>query len=128
ALDHGMAGGVEMRGRVLVGRIVAAADMAAAPADAQMRPAAAGFQALLTSERARRDVLDAGHMAAPPSHRVTPRLLRLTLERRFRRITEISVQRRHHLRALADRTADALDRAGTHITDRENARHRGLQR
>src|SRR5690242_5367100 len=43
ALDHGMAGGVEMRRRMLVGGIVAAADMAAGTADAQVQPAAAGF-------------------------------------------------------------------------------------
>src|SRR5437868_6836349 len=63
AFDHGMAGGMEMRGRVLVRGIVAAADMAAGAADAQVQPAAAGFQALLASERARRHVLDAGDVA-----------------------------------------------------------------
>src|SRR5882762_4800650 len=38
ALDDGMAGGMEMFGRVLVGRVVAAADVAAGPADPQMQP------------------------------------------------------------------------------------------
>src|SRR5262249_33533314 len=65
ALDHGMAGGLEMCSRVLVGRIVAAADMAASSANAQMQPPAAGLQALFTAERARRDLLDPGHVAAP---------------------------------------------------------------
>src|SRR5262245_55397918 len=60
AFDHGMAGGVEMRSRMLVGRIVAAADMAAGPADAQVQPAAAGLEAFFTAERARRDILDPG--------------------------------------------------------------------
>src|SRR4051812_19438968 len=41
ALDDGMTGGVEMLGGVLVGRIIATADMAAGPADPQMQPHAA---------------------------------------------------------------------------------------
>src|SRR5262245_61054498 len=65
AFDDGMAGGLEMRRGVLVGRIVAAADMAAAAADAQVQPAAAALQALFTTERARCDVLHAGNVAAP---------------------------------------------------------------
>src|SRR5262249_32847232 len=76
-LDHGMAGGMKMRRRMLVGRIVAAADVAAAAADAQVQPAAATLQAFLASERAWRDVLDIGHMATSVGcHRVTPRPLR----------------------------------------------------
>ena len=55
---------MKMRGRVLVGRIVTAADMAAAAADPQMQPSAAALQAFLAAERAGRDVLDAGDMAA----------------------------------------------------------------
>jgi len=54
-----------MRGRVPVRGIVAAADMAARAADPQMEPSAAALQAFLAAERARRDVLDAGDMAAP---------------------------------------------------------------
>src|SRR4029078_8943660 len=49
-------------------------------------------------------------------------------ERRFRRVGETAVQRRYHLRALADRAADALDRAGADVADREHAGHRGFQR
>jgi hypothetical protein len=37
------------------------------------------------------------------------------------------VQRRHHLRALADRAADPLDRAGADIADGEYAGNRGFQ-
>src|SRR5215218_6148351 len=66
--DHGMAGGVEVRGGVLVRRIVAAADMAAAAADPQMQPLASAFQALLATERARRDGLNAGDVAAALGH------------------------------------------------------------
>src|SRR5947208_2522921 len=81
AFDHGMAGGVEMRGCMLVGRVVATADMAAATADAQMQPAAAGLQALLASERARRDVLDPGNMAASLCcHCIPPRRLRASIQ------------------------------------------------
>ena len=47
---------------------------------------------------------------------------------RFRAIGEKAVQRRHHLRALADRAADPLDRSGAHVADREHAGHRGFQR
>src|SRR6202035_5834390 len=60
AFDDGMSGGVEMLGGMLVGRIVAAADMTAAAADPQMQPFAADLQALLATERTWRDVADAG--------------------------------------------------------------------
>jgi hypothetical protein len=53
-----------MSGRVLVRRIVAAADVAAAAADPQMQPLASAFQTLLAAERARRDGFNAGDMAA----------------------------------------------------------------
>jgi len=43
---------MEMRGRVLVRGIVAAADMAAGAADPQMQPLTAAFQAFLAAERA----------------------------------------------------------------------------
>src|SRR3981189_1697566 len=62
AFDHGMAGGVEMRGRMLVRRIIAAADMAAGAADPQMQPLASAFQALLATARARGHRLNAGDM------------------------------------------------------------------
>src|SRR5664279_927692 len=68
ALDDRMPGGVEMLRRVLVGRIVAAADMTAAAADPQMQPYAAVLQAFLAAERARRDVANAGDMAATLRH------------------------------------------------------------
>src|SRR5258705_5536129 len=74
AFDHGMAGGMEMRGGVLVWRIVAAADMAAAAADPQMQPLASALQALLAAERARPHRLNAGDMAAGRfRHRFIPR-------------------------------------------------------
>ncbi len=60
AFYNGMPGGVEMLGRVRIGRIVAAADMAAGAADPQMQPLAADLQALLATECARRDIADAG--------------------------------------------------------------------
>src|SRR5206468_214581 len=68
ALDHGMAGGMKVRGRMLVRRIVAAADMAAGAADPQMQPLASAFQALLAPERARGHRLNAGDMAAALRH------------------------------------------------------------
>src|ERR1700680_5144642 len=68
ALDDRMLGGVEMFGGVLVGGIVAAADMAASAADPQMQPYAAALQAFLATERARRDVADATEMRAMLGH------------------------------------------------------------
>ena len=64
ALDDRMPGGVEVGGGVPAGRLVAAADMAAGAADPQMQPLASALQALLAAERTRRDVLDAGDVAA----------------------------------------------------------------
>src|ERR1700733_12301923 len=68
AFDDGMSGGVEMFGGMFVGRIIAAADMAATSADPQMQPYAAALQALLATERARRDVADAGDVGAALCH------------------------------------------------------------
>jgi hypothetical protein len=63
-LDYGMPGGMEMRGRVLVGGIVAAADVAASTANPQVQPLAAALQAFLAAERARCDGSDTGNMGA----------------------------------------------------------------
>ena len=54
AFDDGMAGLAKMLGGVTVWRAVAAADMAARPAEAQMHPRRTKFQTFLASERARR--------------------------------------------------------------------------
>src|SRR5947209_3389545 len=59
AFDDRMPRGMEMFGRVFVGGIIAAADMAATAADPQMQPHAAALQAFLAAERARRDLADA---------------------------------------------------------------------
>src|ERR1700733_7401128 len=75
AFDDRMSGGVEMLGGMLVGRIVAAADMTATAADAQMQPYAAALQAFLAAERARRDVADAGDMGAALFRHAQPQLL-----------------------------------------------------
>src|SRR4051812_44196331 len=72
ALDDRMPGGVKMFGRMLVGRIVAAADMAAAAADPQVQPRAAALQAFLAAERARRDLADAGDVGAALCHLLLP--------------------------------------------------------
>src|SRR5229473_4577917 len=68
ALDDRMLGGVEVLGRVLVGGIVAAADMTAAAADPQMQPHAAALEAFLATKRARRDIADAGDVSAAFCH------------------------------------------------------------
>ena len=58
AFDDRVAGGVEVLGGVPVRRIVAAADMAALTAYAQMHPPVAGLETLLAAECARRHVAD----------------------------------------------------------------------
>src|SRR6267378_6474195 len=68
ALDDGMPGGVEVLGRVLVGGIVATADVTAAAADPQMQPLAAALEAFLATKRARRDIADAGDVSATLRH------------------------------------------------------------
>ncbi len=59
AFDDGMAGLAKMLGGVTVWRAVAAADMAARPAEAQMHPSRTKFQTFLAPERARRYITDA---------------------------------------------------------------------
>src|SRR6201985_814407 len=72
ALDDGMSAGAEMPGGMLVGRIVATTDMAAAAADPPMQPYAAALQALLATERARRDIANAGDVGAALCHAQPP--------------------------------------------------------
>src|SRR5882672_6619754 len=60
--------GEEVLGCVLVGGIVAAADVTAAAADPQMQPLAAALEAFLATKCARRDIADAGDMAATLCH------------------------------------------------------------
>src|SRR3954469_5331190 len=67
-LDDRVLGGVEMLGGVLVGGIIAAPDMAARAADAKVQPYAAGLEALLAAQRARRHLANAGYMRAAYGH------------------------------------------------------------
>src|SRR5207237_10490687 len=60
ALDHRMPGRMEMRPGMPVRAVVAAADMAADPAEPQMHPPVAGLEAFLAAVRARGHVLDQG--------------------------------------------------------------------
>ena len=69
-LDDRMFRRMKMPGGVLVGRIVAAADVTAGAADPQMQPNTAAPQAFLASERARRDAADAGDVGAALRHPV----------------------------------------------------------
>src|SRR3979411_2078872 len=84
ALDDRMLRGAKMFGRVLVGRIVAAADVAAAAADPQMQPLTSAVQAFLATERARRHAADAGDVAAALGHRLIRPWCRSTRYRRHR--------------------------------------------
>ena len=72
ALDDRMFGGVKMPGRVFVGRIVTAADVAARAADPQMQPLTAALQAFLATERARGDSANGVQMRAMFRHGGSP--------------------------------------------------------
>jgi hypothetical protein len=71
ALDHRMAGGVEMFGGVAVRRIVATADVPAGAAQPQVHPRRSHFQAFLAAARGRRHLANlvgvktCGHDALP---------------------------------------------------------------
>src|SRR6266481_4675635 len=66
--DDRMARGMKMLGRVLVRGIVATTDMAARATNPQMQPFTAALQAFLATQRARRDVADAGDVSAALCH------------------------------------------------------------
>ncbi len=123
---------MEMLRRVPVGRIVAAADMAAGPENLQMQPDVARLQALFATKSTRRDVTDFSDVLAGHRRGSSIGVLRVyvpcKLDSRDRLVAEKSMQRGNHLRALADRPAHAFDRTGPHVADRKHARHRGFQR
>ena len=126
ALDDRMAGRVEVLGGVTVRRAVAAADVAAGPAEAQMHPRRTDLQALLAAERARRHVADAGGVDAFVGHQSPPDESRR--DGIAASLREIGVQRGDHLGAFADGGGDALDRSGAHVADGEDAVAARLQR
>jgi hypothetical protein len=64
ALDDRMLGAVEMRRRVAMGRLIAAADMAAGSADPQVEPGGADPQAILAALGTWPDVSDPAGMGA----------------------------------------------------------------
>src|ERR1700730_14593580 len=72
ALDDRMAGLVKVLGCMTVRRAVAAADMAAGPAEAQMHPRRADLQTLLAAEGTWRDVTDASGVHAFVCHQSLP--------------------------------------------------------
>src|SRR5215207_2442316 len=67
-LDDGVASGTEVAGGVTVGGVVAAADVTAGHAHAQVHPLAADAQAVLAALAARRHVGDLVEMAAGLVH------------------------------------------------------------
>ncbi len=108
ALDDRVARGVEVRPCVPIGRIVAATNVTASPAEAQVNPRGAGSQAFLAAEGARRYVADGAFMGALVGHqvlKVTVILLSDVLG------GQMGVERRHHLSALAYGACHALDRS-----------------
>jgi hypothetical protein len=73
--DDRMPGRMEMLGRVPAWRLIAAADMAASPADAQMQPGLTYFQALFAPEGTRKNVADPYKMPTKLRHTLLPRLI-----------------------------------------------------
>jgi hypothetical protein len=73
--DDRMPGRMEMLGRVPAWRLIAAADMAASPADAQVQPGLAYFQALFAPEYTRKNVADPCKMPTKFRHTLLPRLI-----------------------------------------------------
>jgi hypothetical protein len=63
-----MSGFMEMAGGVPADRLVAAADMAAFPAQPQMHPGLTDRQALFTTARPRADIADQANMLASMRH------------------------------------------------------------
>src|ERR1700682_3182929 len=75
ALDDRMLGRMKMFGCVMIGGFVAASDMAAGAAYAQVHPDITGLETLFAAERARGDVANAFQMRAMIGH---SHLLRIT--------------------------------------------------
>jgi hypothetical protein len=73
--DDRVPGRAKMLCGVSIWRLIAATDMAAGPADAQMQPGVAQFQAFLTPRSARNDVTDLREMFTEYWHAVRPRCL-----------------------------------------------------
>ncbi|CUX03686.1 hypothetical protein AGR1B_Lc50102 [Agrobacterium fabacearum S56] len=72
ALDDGVAGGVEMRGRVAAGGLIAAADMTTFAAEPQMKPYLASFETFLAAKRHGLDRSDRRQVRALIRHGSTP--------------------------------------------------------
>jgi len=68
--DDRVPGSVKVFCRVAIGRLIAAADMTAGPADPQMQPGIAQFQAFFTPRSTRKDVADCRNMSANRCHAV----------------------------------------------------------
>src|SRR5579871_5246027 len=72
ALDDRMARGMKMLGRVPVGRVIAAADMAAGPAQSQVQPRRTALQTFLAPARTWPHLANGVGMRAVFSHRSLP--------------------------------------------------------
>src|SRR5689334_1035049 len=69
AFDDGMSRRVKMFGGVAVGRLIAAAHVAAGPAQAQVHPARTRLQAIFATARTRHDTLNTVQVRAGILHR-----------------------------------------------------------
>jgi hypothetical protein len=76
-LDDGVVGGMKVLGGVLVFRRVAAADVAADKAEAEVDPAVARLEAILATVRARGDIVDLVEMGAGLVHGGFPSVVTL---------------------------------------------------
>ena len=111
---------VVVLGRMPVRRLIATTDVAAAAAQAQVHPGVAGFQAFFAAQRTRRDVVYLVLVIALLGACCVSSRSGGWLVGDFQK----TVQCLYDLRALADRRANALDRTGTHVANREYSRHR----
>ena len=98
SLDDRVAGFVEMLPGMAMRRIVAAADMAAVPAQAEVKPGGADGEAFGTAPGARSDPPDSGLVMTWARHRRKLRICRAMLARHW---TAFLVQNRRGARARA---------------------------
>ena len=89
ALDDGVLRRVEMPACVTMWRVIAAADMTAGTTQAQVDPATASLETLLTSERTWNHVLDLIQVIAPAAQEFAPTVTAIDRRRASGTRTEV---------------------------------------
>ena len=119
--------GVPIRGRI------AATDVAAREAEAQVHPRGADAEAVLATLRRRPDppdLIEVGAWRRAMARRIRPGWHDRASARAFgaARFGEVQLNLRAGRCPLTHRRRHALDRSVAHVTDREDARHRRFER